>query len=513
MTMNLLHEPLQDHARRQPDKTAVRDGERSVTYHELWEKIQGFAGFLSGRFRQKARVGILLSNNLEAVVSIYAAPAAGMIAVPMDADIHPRNLDSAIRSCGISTLVTSGKFLGRLRDSGTARLLPLILAGESVPRKKSFSFEQALQDGRRGEKPLPELGPSDVACILTTAGTTDEPKAVMLSHANLRAASHNIRQVMGIDAGIVESLPMRISHSFGFGRLRAVLESGGTVILEDGLVRPERVLAALKEKRANALSLVPAGFAILLTYYRESFREIAGQLRFIEIGSAFMRRDQKEMLMELCPAALISMHYGLTEASRAAFLDFHREKAFLDTAGKPSPGVRIKIVDENGNESGPGDRGEILIRGDTVSPGYWGKPELTASVLKDGWLHTGDSGFVDENGYLHLLGRRQDTINLGGIKVSPREVEEVLLKYKGILEAAVVGVKSEEAVTGEIIKAFLVVDDREKFRDLAGLKKFCLREIEAYKVPQEFEIIPTLPKTGSGKVKTHLLAEPRGKKP
>jgi long-chain acyl-CoA synthetase len=110
------------------------------------------------------------------------------------------------------------------------------------------------------------------------------------------------------------------------------------------------------------------------------------------------------------------------------------------------------------------------------------------------------------------LGRRLDTINLGGIKVSPREVEEVLLKYKGILEAAVVGVKSEEAVTGEIIKAFLVVDDREKFRDLSGLKKFCLREIEAYKVPQEFEIISALPKTGSGKVKTHLLAEPREKK-
>ena len=511
--MNLLHEPLQDQALRHPVKTAVREGERPVSYGELWEKVERFAAYLSGRFRRKTRVGILLPNSLEAVVGLYAAPAAGMIAVPLDSDIHPRNLEAVIRNCGIAALVTSGKYLGRLREAGPARLLPLILTGENSPRKNSISFEQALRDGRRGEKLLIKSVSSDIACFLTTAGTTGEPKAVMLTHANLRAASNNIRRVMGIDSGIVESLPMRISQSFGFGRLRAVLESGGTVILEDGLIRPERVLASFKEKRANALSLVPAGFAILLTYYRESFREIAARLRFIEIGSAFMRRDHKEKLMELCPDARISMHYGLTEASRVAFLDFHRQKAFLDTVGTPSPGIRIKIVDENGEEAGTEGRGEILIQGDVVTPGYWGNPELTASALADGWLRTGDTGFVDEHGYLHLMGRRRDTINLGGIKVSPREVEEVLLRYQGILEAAVVGVKSEEAVTGEIIKAFLVVADPDKFRDPARLKKFCLREMEAYKVPEEFEIISDLPKTVSGKIKTHLLAATRKKRP
>ena len=507
--MSHLSVELQEQARRRPEKIAVMDGGRTAAYGELWNNIHRFAGYLAGRYRPRTRLGVLLPNSLEAVISLYAAPVAGMIAVPMDADIHPRNLDSILRLCGISTLVTASKFLARLKDAGAARHLPLIVAGESPPRKNAISFERALKDGRQPNMNLPSIKPSDVACIVTTAGTTGEPKAVMLSHANLLAASSNIRRFMGLDDRIVESLPMRISHSFGFGRLRAVMESGGTVILEDGLIRPERVLSVIKEKRVNALSLVPAGFAILLTYYREPFREIAPQLRWIEIGSAFMRRDHKELLMRLCPEARICMHYGLTEASRASFLDFHRERDFLDTAGKPSPGVRIKVVDENGAVAETGGHGEILIQGQILTPGYWGNPELTASVLADGWLRTGDTGFMDGSGYLHLLGRRLDTINLGGIKVSPREVEEVLLRYGGILEAAVVGIKSPEAVTGETIRAFLVVEDREKFRDLAGLKKFCLQEIEAYKVPQEFEIISTLPKTSTGKVKTHLLSQTR----
>jgi len=301
----------------------------------------------------------------------------------------------------------------------------------------------------------------------------------------------------------VESLPMPLSHSFGFARLRCVFDVGGTVILENGFLRPERVIENMRINNTNAISSVPAGFAILLDHYFEQFQDISQYIKYIEIGSAFMRQKHKEMLMELCSNARICMHYGLTEASRSTFIEFHSDKDKLYTVGKPSPNVDVKIIDKNGVDLKLNETGEILVKGEMVMQGYWNKEKMTNESLTDGWLHTGDLGLVDSDGYVHLLGRKKEIINIGGLKVAPGEVEEVLLKYDGIVEAAVIGIKSSDNISDETIKAFVVTD--KSTLQIKHVEKYCLENLEPYKVPAQFEIVDSLPKTNSGKIQKHLL--------
>jgi len=508
--MKFIHDSIKYFAKMYPDQCAIIYKGKSLSYAEIWNRILLIANWLSNHISKSSRIVICLENRLETVYSLYAISAAGLIAVPLEKGIHEKNLLYILNDCAVETVITSKTQLNKfIRIKDKVNLKNIILCGNNqISCEGNFStffindiFENSTI---KTSLNLRYHKATDTACILYTTGTTGPKKGVMLSHQNLLSATNNINQFTQIGSWAVESLPMPLSHSFGFARLRCVLDVGGTVILENGLLRPEWVLNNMKYHKANAISSVPAGFSILLDYYNEQFEEISSQIRYIEIGSAFMRQNHKENLMELCPNARICMHYGLTEASRSTFIEFHAEKEKLHTVGKPSPNVELRVIGANGEELSPNQTGEILVKGKMIMNGYWNKDEITKEHLKNGWLHTGDLGTMDDDGYLHLLGRKKEIINVGGLKVAPGEVEEILLKYNGIAEAAVVGVKSSDDISDEMIKAFIVTDDELSIKDL---KKFCLENIESYKLPSEFEIVESLPNTASGKIQRHLLIQ------
>jgi len=506
--MSLWPETVFEPVERSPDKTALIAGDMSLTYAQLRQQVRRLAGFLAARFSSGSRFGILLPNSIAAALGLLAAPPAGLIAVPIDTDTSIPNFKRLITSCGIDVLLTSKKMLARFKPDVKTQ----ILADDDSASLAGSSLSKIFRDAGYERNIFPTASADAVAFLLHTTGTSGAPKGVMLTRRNLGAAVRHIIGFMGFGNDIVESIPMRLSHSFGFARFRSVLEVGGTAILEEGFLRPERVLHRIKKFGANALSSVPAGFAVLLEHFAEQFREVGPQLRFIEIGSAPMIRRHKEMLLDLCPNARICMHYGLTESSRAFFLDLRAEKDRWGTVGRPAPGIEIRIEDEGGNKLERDTSGEIFLRGETTAAGYWGRPDLDKLAFGDGWFRTGDLGYLDAAGYLHLTGRAAEMINLGGLKVAPREVEEALLTLDGIREAAVLGIPSEIAVTGNIIKAFLVVRRPDRPPNIEDLTKALLRVIEPYKVPEEFEIVPALPKTDSGKVrKDLLLAAARGR--
>ena len=484
-------------------KTAIIYEETQYTYQEIWRNSKKMAHWLDANLDSGATVGILLDNSYEAVIAIYSTVISNRICVPLDADMHKRNIKYIIDDASISLIFTSSKYLEKVEKVNKENKLKIVLA-DSIKTENKYSYLDNIVLGVNEDhfKESDKANDSSVAFILYTTGTTGPKKGVMLSHANLLAATRNINKFMKIGPGIIESLPMRLSHSFGFARLRSVFDVGGTVILENGFLRPERILYNMKLNKANAISSVPAGFSILLDYYKKQFAEMGPQIKYIEIGSAFMRRNHKDMLIKICPNARICMHYGLTEASRSTFIEFHSEKKNLDTIGKPSPNVELRIIGEHGEKLGPNQTGEIVVKGQMVMKGYWKKDEITKENLKNGWLHTGDLGKVDDDGYFHLLGRMKEIINIGGLKVAPGEVEEVLLNYNGILEVAIIGVKSSNDISDERIKAFIVTDIELSIKDL---EKFCLENMESYKLPTEFEIVKSLPKTPSGKIQRHLL--------
>lgn len=249
--------------------------------------------------------------------------------------------------------------------------------------------------------------------------------------------------------------------------------------------------------------MVPASWAYMLKMSGEKISQFADQLKYIEIGSAFMPLENKQKLMSLLPHTHICMHYGLTEASRSAFISFHDDTDHLMSAGKPSPNTEIAVFSEQGERLGMNEDGEICVKGNHVCSGYWGLPE--EEFQKDffgGYFRTGDWGHIDDEGYIHLISRKKEIINVGGKKVSPIEVEEVLNEMEGIKESACVGVHDD--VLGEVVKAFCVCSKEVDFDEV---KKLMTKKLEGYKIPACFETIESLPKTQNGKLQRLALKQ------
>lgn len=248
--------------------------------------------------------------------------------------------------------------------------------------------------------------------------------------------------------------------------------------------------------------MVPSGWRYLKKLTGGKLGEYANQLKYIEMGSAFFSRDEKQELADLLPHTNVCMHYGLTEASRSAFMEFHQDIAHLDSVGKPSPFTDIKVMDENGNECDAHQEGEVCIKGDHVTHGYLDLP-VSESFFGE-YFRTGDWGYKTEDGYIYLISRKKELINVGGKKVSPIEVEEQLFKIDGIEDCACIGVSDEEGVLGEVVKAFIVkAKDSELTFD--GIKKQLKGKLESYKLPVHYEWIGQIPKTQNGKIQRGLL--------
>jgi long-chain acyl-CoA synthetase len=340
-----------------------------------------------------------------------------------------------------------------------------------------------------------------------TSGSTGSPKGVMLSHGNILAAATNINAFIGNGADDREVLTLPLSHSFGLGRLRCNLLAGGTTILVPGLTYPALTLQALAGHAATGLAFVPAGAALMLRL-GEKFAAAASHLRYVEIGSAQMEIQLKRELMRVLPRTRLCMHYGLTEASRSAFIEFHADQDHLASVGKPTPNVEIRIVDAVGRDVPAGSTGLIQVRGGTTMAGYWQDPARTRSTLVgDGWLRTGDLGCFDAQGYLYFKGRDDDLINVGGRKVYPLTVENAANGIDGVDECACVAGVDPEGLLGEVPVLYVVPRPESDLTESMLLGR--LRAVLApYAMPRRIHLVETLPKTDSGKIRRAALRQP-----
>lgn len=377
---------------------------------------------------------------------------------------------------------------------------PALCLGAGLKADARFDEIGLEQFAPDAELPAPSM--DAVADIMFTTGTTGEPKGVPLTHANLAAAAWQINSFIGTCADDVEVLALPICHSFGMGRSRCVLAAGGTLVPVPGFSNPKRLFAAMDQYRATGLAFVPAAWAYLQKMSGDALAAHAAGLRYIEIGSAAMDAATRRHLMELFPHARICMHYGLTEASRSAFIEFHSQSSHLDSAGLPAPHVQISILSPEGSPVHPGEEGEICIKGDHVVAAYLNQP---AAACRHGeFFRTGDWGTIDADGYLHVLSRTKDIINTGGKKVSPDEVEGILCAVPGVAEAACVPAPDPKGVLGEVVRAVLVSDGTPHPTD-ATLRAAVAAQAEAYKVPAVIEWRDSLPRTESGKLRRRLV--------
>ena len=461
-----------EHAQTTPQKTALIQGQTAVSYEQLWKEIIKSTSWFKQKAEQGDRVIISASKEIGFVYTYFGAHLAGMICVPIDPETNEKRLKRILEVAQPKLIV------GELRNHGKYEVIPF----GDVSSEVECGFDSPIE--------------SNVADLLFTTGTTGLPKGVALTFGNQMAAVESINAFIGNTADDVEMLALPISHSFGLGRLRCVFAKGATLVLLGSFASMKKFYGEMERCHVTGFGMVPASWAYILKMSGEKIGQFASQLKYIEIGSAFMSLENKQKLMSLLPNTRICMHYGLTEASRSAFISFHDDKDHLMTAGRPSPNTEIAVFSEQGERLGKNGDGEICVKGGHVCSDYWGLPkeEFQKDFFK-GYFRTGDWGHIDEDGYIHLISRKKEIINVGGKKVSPIEVEEVLNEMEGIRESACVGVHDD--VLGEVVKAFCVCSKEVDFEEV---KKTMMKKLEGYKIPAFFETIESLPKTQNGKL-------------
>lgn len=474
--MKTIEEQIFDHVQNTPNKVALISGDAEITYSQLWDYCLCAAEKLKQDYHLKKGDRVILSaaGNIEFVYVYFGVHIVGGICVPIDPDTNQTRFEYIEKS------TTPVCVMGLLHNV----------------KKETIPFTDVVNGISKATYISPEQG--QVADILFTTGTTGAPKGVALSYNNLSAAARNINAFIGNTSSDVELLALPVSHSFGLGRLRCSLSKGATVVMLGTFANVKKFFKEMARCQVTMFAMVPASWGFIKKMSGKYIGKFADQLKFIEIGSSFMPVEDKELLMSLLPKTRICMHYGSTEASRSAFMEFHTYKDNLLSIGKASPNVEIKIFTPQGTPAALGEEGEVCVKGEHVTCSYWNEtPERFASDFYDGYFRTGDCGTMDAEGNIYLKSRIKEMINVGGKKVSPMEVEDILNTIPGIKESACIGIPDPGIVLGEVVKAFIVADDNLSDEEIMQQLR---PQLEVYKLPVEIERINAIPKTGSGKI-------------
>ncbi len=445
------------------------------------------------------RVVVMMENSPDVPVVYQAIWRAGAVVTPAIFLLTADELHRILSDSGAVAVVAAPAFLDTVQRAaeGVDTLRWTISTGDAGG--DVIPLDQ-LEGSDRGD--IVPRADDDLAALIYTGGTTGRSKGVMLTHSNLWTAGKAGREATHVD-GIVRglsSLPM--SHSYGVllmaGGLHAQ-EQSQTVLMR--WFEPTLWLELAQEHRIQASAVVPSMIYLLLQQPLEKYD--LSELRFIGSGAAPLAAEAIEELKRRVPHVSLREGYGLTESSASACAT-RPNNIKHGTVGQPVPGTDLRIMDENDNELPVGEVGEICIRSGSVMKGYWNSPDQTAETLRNGWLHTGDMGRVDEEGSVTIVDRKKDLIIRGGFNVYPRDVEEALLEHPSIATAGVVG--RPDPRHGEEVVAFVTLKPGTE-GDEDGLVPWAKERLGGYKYPREIRVLSALPLTPVGKLDRKALRE------
>ena len=487
---------LERAGREDGDRPALGLGTRILrNYGDVAGRVARLAGALQAMgLKPGERVAIAARNSPDYVEVLYAIWHAGLAAVPANAKLHGAELGYILEQSGARVCFASPDVESAIAAHAPKPLERLISIGGA-------EYERLLAHDAAAVVPR---APDDLAWLFYTSGTTGRPKGAMLTHKVLAAASNAyLNEVDTVQAGdpILHAAPM--SHGSGLYMMAYVMRRGVNVVAESGGFEPEEIFAQFRAWPRTSMFAAPTMVKRLVECAADCPSE---NIRTIVWGGAPMYAEDALKALDRFGPRLAQI-YGLGESPMTitvlpkrdiAAREHPRWMERLTSAGRPFSSVEVKIVDEQDRALPAGEPGEILCRGDAVMTGYWQNPEASAATLRDGFLHTGDIGAFDTDGYLTLKDRSKDMIISGGSNIYPREVEEVLLKHAGVREVSVIGRPDRE--WGEVVVAYVVGDAQQ-----AELDALCLSSIARFKRPKHYVFIDALPKNNYGKVlKTDL---------
>lgn len=500
------------------DKEAVVCGDSRFTYGRFAERAYGLSWFMHDEgIRRGDCIAILHQNNHEFLETYFATAHLGAVLNPLNTRLSPGELSSIVKDSEAKWLIASTRFASLVEavlDTGIPiRKIIWTGTGERPEGRNFLSYEDITEHSHKDPPPTPPMSEEDVAYLYYTSGTTGLPKGVMLSHKNVCIHALAAIAELGLTDRDRWIHAAPLFHLADAWATFAVTWVGGChVIAED--FKPSAVLEKMQRERVTITNMIPTMLNMLVNTPGVKDYDFSS-LRVMLSGGAPIAPDVVRRIMETFRCDYIQT-YGMTETSPYLTLSVLKEnlrllppeEQFLYKAktGRPFMGVLLKVVREDGTEVVNDDTevGEIIVKGDTVSKGYWKRPVETSETLKDGWLYTGDMATIDPEGYVHIVDRKKDVIITGGENVYSIEVENVLYSHPAVLEAAVVGVPDPK--WGETVKAVVVPKPGQVVTE-EEIIQYCKERIARYKAPKSVDFVSELPKSGSGKIYKKTLRD------
>lgn len=484
-------EIVSDYAKENPDKLCAADIVGAYTYGEMWEQIRKAALELEAKgIKKNDCVMVECTQNAQFLICDLACELCGAIFVPVE---HRASLER------VKTIL--GDTDAKLLVCDTKYDVPIeMITGESLLQKHTECSD--LDISKRFHFPKLE----DTAEILYTTGTTGTSKGIEVSNANNIALAENVKYGTEMKADNIELIPLPLSHSHGIRCCYANLLNGSAVVLIEGVSWVKNVFALIEKYHVTSMDVSPSAVLFLEQLAKGKLKEISPQIDYIQVGTEVLKESVKEMLISYFPSSRLYNFYGSTESGRTCVLDFNREKGRTSCIGKPTKNTVFMVTNENREpiESSEENMGLLATAGAMNMKGYWRQPELTESIMQNGYIYTNDLGYIDKDGYVYMKGRKDDVINCQGIKISPEEIEEVVLKYEEVVDCACV--PKEDKLSGQVPKVFVVVRDKETFQKKA-LMNYLRKCIDGNKLPKEIEMIDEIPRTYNGKIQRIKLVD------
>lgn len=509
--MRLVHDLLADSAARLRDKAALITESNTASFGQLDQDSDRIARALQNLGIVRGdRVALMVENSIPFVVSLFGALKAGAAAVPIGPSTKEDKLAYLLNDSGARILIASGHCARAVLPAVTiCPSIDAVIWSGTAPTGtgKTKTLAQILSERHVRPSP-PGLIDEDLCFIIHTSGSTGEPKGVMLTHRNVSNTAWAISTYLENTPDDVVACVLPLTFGYGLFQILTGVHVGFTVLLEKSFTYPYDVLARLAEHRVTGFPGVPTIFAALLQMAPFDGLDLSA-LRYFTNAAAALPPAHIRRLQTLFPAVRLYSMYGLTECTRVSYLPPDRLNDKILSVGKSMPNCEAYIVDEAGRRVGPGVVGELVVRGANVMRGYWRKPEHTARRLRESeivgekLLYTGDQFLMDEDGFLYFQGRNDDIFKSKGQKISPREIENVLYELEAIAEAAVFGVP--DPIEGHAIKACVVLRPGVTLTE-SDIRHHCRAKLENALLPKFIEVVATMPKTESGKIKRAALA-------
>lgn len=476
---------LSDYAVRQPNQIFVADVLGEYTYIQVWNEVKKLGTwFVNNGYLPGDRILVECTQDVRYVICNMACQLSQMVFVPIE---HKASADRIIM---IAEETEAALFINEAEYDVSVKMISLKILFEELHNISDicdFDFPRA----------------DSLTEILYTTGTTGKSKGISISNRNNIALAENIQSGTEMKPGNVEIIPLPLSHSHGLRCFYANLLNGGTVVLIDGVTNVRKVFELLEKYSVTAMDVSPSAAVVLIRLSKGKLSEYNSKFDYVQVGTAALSEEIKEQLLKNLPDVRLYNFYGSTESGRTCALDFNKEKR-ENCIGRPTKNARFIVTDDDRNEiqSSAENMGLLASAGPMNMMEYYKQPELTSEIMRDGFIFTNDLGYIDEDGFVYVLGRKDDVINYKGIKIAPDEIEGVASGYEGIIDCGCVG--KVDKVSGQVPVLFIQVENQEEF-DKKSFIDYLGKHIDGNKMPKDVLFIDSIPRTYNGKIQRKEL--------